>query len=92
MIRPSMAGRKKSKLRKINPRSQSFTTTNDNSHQPINNTTSTTSDTYLLTLTKEQLKTECRRRGQKTSGSKMDLVLTNFLNTFLLLIVFIILT
>lgn len=29
---------------------------------------------YLSTLTKEQLKFECRKRGQKTSGTKTDLV------------------
>lgn len=28
----------------------------------------------LLTLTKEQLKAECRRRGQKTTGTKVELV------------------
>ena len=30
---------------------------------------------YLDTLTKEQLKFECRKRGQKTSGNKVELVL-----------------
>lgn len=30
---------------------------------------------FLLTLTKEQLKVECRKRGQKTNGTKTDLVL-----------------
>lgn len=29
---------------------------------------------YLSTLNKEQLKLECRKRGQKTSGTKLDLV------------------
>lgn len=28
----------------------------------------------LLSLTKEQLKAECRRRGQKTTGTKVELV------------------
>lgn len=30
---------------------------------------------FLLTLTKDQLKVECRKRGQKTTGTKTDLVL-----------------
>lgn len=30
---------------------------------------------YLSSLTKEQLKIECRKRGQKTTGNKMELVL-----------------
>lgn len=30
---------------------------------------------FLLTLTKEQLKVECRKRGQKTTGTKTELVL-----------------
>lgn len=34
----------------------------------------------LLTMTKEQLKTECRKRGQKCTGTKAELV-TN-LNLF----------
>lgn len=29
---------------------------------------------FLLTLTKEQLKIECRKRGQKTNGTKTELV------------------
>lgn len=29
---------------------------------------------FLLTLTKEQLKVECRKRGQKTTGTKTELV------------------
>lgn len=29
---------------------------------------------YLSTLNKDQLKLECRKRGQKTSGTKLDLV------------------
>lgn len=29
---------------------------------------------YLMSLTKDQLKTECRKRGQKTSGTKTELV------------------
>lgn len=29
---------------------------------------------FLLTLTKDQLKVECRKRGQKTTGTKTDLV------------------
>lgn len=31
---------------------------------------------YLLTLTKDQLKVECRKRGQKTTGTKTELVLS----------------
>lgn len=39
---------------------------------------------YLEQLTKEQLKIEAKRRGQKTSGTKSELVLTKFqLNFFL---------
>lgn len=33
---------------------------------------------FLLTLTKEQLKVECRKRGQKTNGTKTELVLCGF--------------
>lgn len=29
---------------------------------------------YLLTLTKEQLRAECRKRGQKTTGNRTELV------------------
>lgn len=29
---------------------------------------------FLLTLTKDQLKAECRKRGQKTTGTKTELV------------------
>lgn len=29
---------------------------------------------YLLTLTKDQLKVECRKRGQKSTGTKAELV------------------
>lgn len=29
---------------------------------------------FLLTLTKDQLKLECRKRGQKTTGTKTELV------------------
>lgn len=29
---------------------------------------------FLLTLTKDQLKVECRKRGQKTTGTKTELV------------------
>lgn len=29
---------------------------------------------YLLTLTKDQLKAECRKRGQKSNGTKTELV------------------
>lgn len=29
---------------------------------------------FLLTLTKDQLKVECRKRGQKTNGTKTELV------------------
>lgn len=29
---------------------------------------------HLLTLTKEQLKVECRKRGQKTTGNRKELV------------------
>lgn len=35
---------------------------------------------YLLTLTKDQLKVECRKRGQKTTGTKTELVLYWFYN------------
>lgn len=43
---------------------------------------------YLSTLNKDQLKLECRKRGQKTSGTKLDLVyMTNdifsILNTYI---------
>lgn len=31
---------------------------------------------FLLTLTKDQLKAECRKRGQKTTGTKTELVAT----------------
>lgn len=35
-------------------------------------------NTYLLGLSKDQLKAECKRRGQKTTGTKTELVqLTN---------------
>lgn len=30
---------------------------------------------YLSSLTKDQLKVECRKRGQKTTGNKTELVL-----------------
>lgn len=33
---------------------------------------------FLLTLTKEQLKVECRKRGQKTNGTKTELVFCGF--------------
>lgn len=33
---------------------------------------------YLSTLNKDQLKLECRKRGQKTSGTKLDLVYMHF--------------
>lgn len=33
---------------------------------------------FLLTLTKEQLKVECRKRGQKTTGTKTELVSLDF--------------
>lgn len=32
---------------------------------------------YLSALTKEQLKVECRKRGQKNTGNKAELVQTN---------------
>lgn len=32
------------------------------------------SNEQLLTLTKEQLKVECRKRGQKTTGNRKELV------------------
>lgn len=32
------------------------------------------SEPDLSTMTKEQLKAECRRRGQKTTGTKTELV------------------
>lgn len=31
---------------------------------------------YLSSLTKDQLKIECRKRGQKTTGNKTELVFT----------------
>lgn len=34
---------------------------------------------YLLTLTKDQLKVECRKRGQKSTGTKIELVFMPFL-------------
>lgn len=34
---------------------------------------------YLSSLTKDQLKVECRKRGQKTTGNKTELVLTFYL-------------
>lgn len=34
---------------------------------------------FLLTLTKDQLKIECRKRGQKTTGTKTELVESLFL-------------
>lgn len=40
----------------------------------------------LLTLTKEQLKAECRRRGQKTTGTKVELVCLELCVTLLLLL------
>lgn len=33
---------------------------------------------FLLTLTKDQLKVECRKRGQKTNGTKTELVYCGF--------------
>lgn len=40
----------------------------------------------LLSLTKEQLKLECRKRGQKTTGTKTELVW--FVHRFNLLLLF----
>lgn len=34
---------------------------------------------YLSTLTKDQLKVECRKRGQKNTGTKAELVQQSFL-------------
>lgn len=42
---------------------------------------------YLLTLTKDQLKVECRKRGQKSTGTKAELVFMPF-NVFSHLIAF----
>lgn len=38
---------------------------------------------FLLTLTKDQLKVECRKRGQKTTGTKTELVYRTFFARFL---------
>lgn len=40
---------------------------------------------YLEQLTKEQLKIEAKRRGQKTSGTKSELVLTKISTQFFFL-------
>lgn len=42
-------------------------------------TTTAPSYDQLQTYTKEQLKNECRKRGQKTSGTKTELVCMNWL-------------
>lgn len=38
---------------------------------------------FLLTLTKDQLKIECRKRGQKTTGTKTELVARHLFSTFI---------
>lgn len=42
--------------------------------QNSNNTTRLKPADELLSMTKEELKTECRKRGQKTTGNKTELV------------------
>ena len=42
---------------------------------------------FLLTLTKEQLKVECRKRGQKTTGTKTELVHFIFSLCFIVVVV-----
>lgn len=37
---------------------------------------------YLLTLTKDQLKVECRKRGQKSTGTKAELVFMPSYNSY----------
>lgn len=37
---------------------------------------------YLLTLTKDQLKVECRKRGQKSTGTKAELVFMPYISYF----------
>lgn len=37
---------------------------------------------YLTSLTKDQLKVECRKRGQKINGNKTDLVYINMHNRY----------
>lgn len=37
---------------------------------------------YLSSLTKDQLKVECRKRGQKTTGNKTELVLNSLIYEF----------
>lgn len=43
---------------------------------------------FLLTLTKEQLKVECRKRGQKTTGTKTELVHLIFSLCFIVVVFF----
>lgn len=49
---------------------------NNSNQLPTNNHVGSRTRTLddLQTLTKEQLKVECRKRGQKTSGTKNELV------------------
>lgn len=42
---------------------------------------------FLLTLTKDQLKVECRKRGQKTTGTKTELVHLIFSLCFIVVVV-----
>lgn len=89
MVSLSMAGGKKNKVPRLKSRSRSTSSLEFNQPASSSNTTPNNANTNriqtLATLTKEQLKIECRRRGQKTTGNKTELVFlthTNKLNAF----------